>query len=134
MKGNETRVVIFLQPVNPTKEGEVSTKKQSKWRFSPFSLFLVLGALFGIGMFTFVLFTIQSNVNSGTESTTVSKNVDPTIRTSTITTTTRTTATTTTNTTPEPTTMATNTSAKTLKTTTEITIPTAATTMSSSFF
>ena len=116
MKGNETRVVIFLQPVNPPKEGQVSTLKQSKWKFSP--LFLVLGALLGLGMLAFVLLTIKSDVNSGLDSTTVP--TEPTIKT-TITNTTTT----------EPTTMEINTTASTLKTTTEITIPSAATTISS---
>ena len=119
MKGNETRVVIFLQPVNPPREGQVSTLQESKWKFSPFSLFLVLGALLGLGMLAFVLLTIKSDANSGPESTTVSTN--PTIPTITTTTT-------------ESTTMAMSTTASTPTTTTETTTPTAATTVSSRHF
>ena len=78
MKGNETRVVIFLQPVNPSNEGQVSTLKQSKWMFSPFLLLLVLGTLLGLGMLGFVLFTIERNGNLSPESTTVSTIVGPT--------------------------------------------------------
>ena len=45
---------------------------------SPFFLLLVFGTLLGQGLLGFVLVTIESNVNSGLESTTVSTNVDPT--------------------------------------------------------
>ena len=60
MKGNETRVVIFLQPVNPPREGrQVLTLKQSRWSFSPCSLLLALGTLLGLGVLGFVLYTIK---------------------------------------------------------------------------
>ena len=74
MKGNETRVVIFLQPVNPPKEGQVSTLKQRK--LSPFglcALFLVFVLILCPGVLVFI-----SDVTLGTESTTFSINVDPT--------------------------------------------------------
>ena len=125
MEGNKARVGIFLQPVNPAKEGQVSTLKQSKWSFSPFSFLLILGTLLVVGMFGFVLFTIRSNMNSGPESTTVSANVDPTTMLST------TTTTTTMSTTTMTTSTTTMTTTNTPKTTTDITIPTAATTISS---
>ena len=79
---------------------------------SPFFLLLAFGTLLGQGLLGFVLVTIESNVNSGLESTTVSTNVDPT----TMTTTTEST-------------MSLNTAARRLKTTTEMTIPTATTTI-----
>ena len=118
MKGNETRVVIFLQPVNPSNEGQVSTLKQSKWMFSPFLLLLVLGTLLGLGMFGYVLFTILNSDLDATTATT--NNFDLATMTTGMTTVKNTTASINT----EPTTMAIKT---TLKTTAEITIPTATT-------
>ena len=118
MKGNETRVVIFLQPVNLPKEGEVSTLKQSKWRVGMCSLFLVLGTLLGLGMFGYVLFTILNSDLDATTATT--NNFDLATMTTGMTTVKNTTASINT----EPTTMAIKT---TLKTTAEITIPTATT-------
>ena len=112
MKGNETRVVIFLQPVNLPKEGEVSNLKQSKW-VGMCSLFLVLGTLLGLGMFGYVLFTILNSDLDATTATT--NNFDLATMTTGM-------ATASINT--DPTTMTIKT---TLKTTAEITIPTATT-------
>ena len=115
MKGNESRVVIFLQPVNPSKEGQVSTVKKGKWTIGPCSLFLVLGTLLGLGIFGFVLFTIlkKGSLSSDQDATTVTATTIMTAATNTsamIST--------------EPTTMTIKT---TQKTTAGITIPTAAT-------
>ena len=83
MKGNESRVVIYLQPVHPSKEGKVSTEKQSKWRIGLCSFFLILGTLVGLFMFGFVLFISvrilsKGYPNSDPESTTATTIVSPT--------------------------------------------------------
>ena len=108
--------MIYLQPVNPAKEGQVSAVKQSRWTFSPSSIIVGLCTLLGLGILGFVLFTIKSNGNSGPESTAVSTTM---------------TTTTTTTTSAGSTTMAINTTTYTLETTTEVTMSTAATTISS---
>ena len=117
-------MVIYLQPVNPPKEGQVSTIKKGKWTIGSCSLFLFLGTLLGLGMFGFVLFTIlnKGSLNSDQDATTVTATtaVGP----ATMTTATNTSAMTST----EPTTMAIET---TLKTTADITITTVATSIPS---
>ena len=63
MKGNETRVVIFLQPVNPSKEGQMSPLKESKWGFSPFFLFLALSKCLKVCKVVFLENIISSDTD-----------------------------------------------------------------------
>ena len=63
MKGNEVRVVFFLQPVNQFKDGEVTKVEKSFWSHFGFrSLLLLLGLLLGLGVLAYVLVQIESPV------------------------------------------------------------------------
>ena len=82
MKGNEARVVFFLQPVDQFKDGEVTKVEKSFWSFFGFRSLLLLGLLLGLGMLAYVLVQIEE--------------LDPMVSTTTTTTTTTTVTTTTT--------------------------------------
>ena len=63
MKGNEVRVVFFLQPVNQFKDGEVTKVEKSFWSHFGFrSLLLLLGLLLGLGVLAYVLVQVESPV------------------------------------------------------------------------
>ena len=63
MKGNEARVVFFLQPVDQFKDGEVTKVKKSFWNYFGFrSLLLLLGLLLGLGVLAYVLVQIEGPV------------------------------------------------------------------------
>ena len=63
MKGNEARVVFFLQPVNQFKDGEVTKVEKSFWSHFGFrSLLLLLGLLLGLGVLAYVLVQIEGPV------------------------------------------------------------------------
>ena len=70
MKGNETRVVFFLHPVDQLKDGQVSKMKPLRSAFGVLSL--LLGLLLGLGVLVFLLFPLgvqtsqQSLVSNGT--------------------------------------------------------------------
>ena len=84
MKGNEARVVFFLQPVNQFKDGEVTKVEKSIWSHFGFrSLLLLLGLLLGLGVLAYVLVQIESPVP--VVSTTNAPNTTATTRTTSLT-------------------------------------------------
>ena len=84
MKGNEVRVVFFLQPVNQFKDGEVTKVEKSFWSHFGFrSLLLLLGLLLGLGVLAYVLVQIEGPVP--VVSTTNAPNTTATTRTTSLT-------------------------------------------------
>ena len=87
MKGNEVRVVFFLQPVNQFKDGEVTKVEKSFWSHFGFrSLLLLLGLLLGLGVlvFVFLQFGVQTRsqqeaepLDTPTESPVIAKTGEP---------------------------------------------------------
>ena len=59
MKGNEARVVFFLQPVDQFRDGEVAKVEKSFWSYFGFRSLLLLGLLLGLGFLTYVLAQIE---------------------------------------------------------------------------
>ena len=63
MKGNEARVVFFLQPVDKFKDGEVTKVEKSFCSHFGFrSLVLLLGLLLGLGVLAYVLVQMEGPV------------------------------------------------------------------------
>ena len=104
MKGNESRVVFFLQPVN--KQGQVSTRKKRSWMFSPYSVLYALSAIIGLAVLASVVgFGVFDRNTTTTTTTPITLSTSTTMTTSTTTTTstsTTTTTSTTMNTTKDP--------------------------------
>ena len=93
MKGNEARVVFFLQPVNQFKDGEVTKVEKSFWSHFGFqSLLLLLGLLLGLGVLAYVLVQVESP--QPVVSTTNAPNTTATTRTTSVTSTSASTTTT----------------------------------------
>ena len=59
MKGNEARVVFFLQPVDQFRDGEVAKAEKSFWSYFGFRSLLLLGLLLGLGFLAYVLAQIE---------------------------------------------------------------------------
>ena len=59
MKGNEARVVFFLQPVDQFRDGEVAKVEKSFWSYFGFRSLLLLGLLLGLGFLAYVLAQIE---------------------------------------------------------------------------
>ena len=58
MKGNEARVVFFLQPVDQFRDGEVAKVKKSFWSYFGFRSLLLLGLLLGLGFLAYVAYVL----------------------------------------------------------------------------
>ena len=58
MKGNEARVVFFLQPVDQFRDGEVAKVEKSFWSYFGFRSLLLLGLLLGLGFLAYVAYVL----------------------------------------------------------------------------
>ena len=87
MKGNEARVVFFLQPVDQFRDGEVAKVRNPFWSYFPFLVLLLLGLLLGLGWLVYVLVqidrepvvsTTSAPITTATTSTTVTSTLSTT--------------------------------------------------------
>ena len=87
MKGNEARVVFFLQPVDQFRDGEVAKVRNPFWSYFPFLILLLLGLLLGLGWLVYVLVqidrepvvsTTSAPITTATKSTTVTSTLSTT--------------------------------------------------------
>ena len=87
MKGNEARVVFFLQPVDQFKDGEVAKVGKPFWSYFGLRSLLLLGLILGLGVFAYVMVQIDHEplvsttpapITSATTSTTVKTTSTPT--------------------------------------------------------
>ena len=59
MKGNEARVLFFLQPVDQFKDGEVAKVGKTFWSYFGLRSLLLLGLILGLGVLVYVLVQID---------------------------------------------------------------------------
>ena len=59
MKGNEARVVFFLQPVDQFKDGEVAKVGNPFWSYFGLRYLLLLGLILALGLLAYVLVQID---------------------------------------------------------------------------
>ena len=58
MKGNEARVVFFLQPVDQFRDGEVAKVEKSFWSYFGFRSLLLLGLILALGFLAYVAYVL----------------------------------------------------------------------------